>query len=371
MLLFLPLGLLPDGGQGGGRPAEAGAGQNGPEVQGTFDLATVEDLALFFAEETIRRVWISPILRLLTPGKDGWNRKEEIERIRNNPPRADENLAVYPMGDKNDLSFVFDPDTRSLSCWERLVKKHGSTGMMGLTGSEMAAALNAVSARGRDRGGADFAYDAIRDALSLRLDFRHPPENRKRFYKEVRGLVAAQVKWTQRYLDVSRPIVEGRHPPGSATALTEGFGATLVLRHFSVEPSESQHYVERYLNAWDRPHGGMEPSLVSDRAVLVDQVLHAYIHFRGARNNAQGMAAVDATFRLVSPDNGPIFADLEAPIWRGPAPPASHLQIGEKDLALTLDQDEPLGTYSLEARVCDRTTSRCVELEHPFTLRSM
>ena len=42
------------------------------------------------------------------------------------------------------------------------MKKRGSIGRPALTGPEMAAALNAVTSRERDRGGADFAYDPIR-----------------------------------------------------------------------------------------------------------------------------------------------------------------------------------------------------------------
>ena len=72
------------------------------------------------------------------------------------------------IGDRNPLSFVYEPRTRTLHCWERIVKKRGSMGRLALTGPEMAAALNGVSSREKDRGGADFAYDPVRDAVSLR-----------------------------------------------------------------------------------------------------------------------------------------------------------------------------------------------------------
>jgi hypothetical protein len=339
-------------------------------ADGTFDLATVEDLALFYAEESVRRLHIPLLLRLLVRGKDNPSQQERIEEVRSNPPRADAHGVVYPFGDKNALSFVFNSETRTLSCWERLVKKYGSTGNLALTGPEMAAALNAVSTRDRDRGGADFDYDPIRDAISLRRDYLHPPADRERFYKELNRLLATELKWEKgRYLKEAIAIAESRHPPGSATAATDGFEATLVLRHFSAQPSESKRWVERYLRAWDRPHGVRPPLLTSDRELLVDQTLHAYIHFHGARNDTQGTAAVDATFRLAAPDGTPTFADLEVPIWRAEAPPTEHLQIGVNDFSFSLDEEEATGTHRLEAEVCDTATSRCVKLAHPFVLR--
>ena len=109
-------------------------------TEGSFDLAAVEDLALFFATESMRRLRIPLLLRLVTSSKNEPTKQERIDEILADPPRADAQGVVYPFGDKNALSLVYNSDTRSMSCWERLVKKYGSTGMLGLTGPEMAAA---------------------------------------------------------------------------------------------------------------------------------------------------------------------------------------------------------------------------------------
>jgi hypothetical protein len=349
----------------------AGAPQSGSGAAGTFDIAEVEDLALFFAVESVRRLRVPLAMRLLTLGKSPLNKQEEIETIRSNPPRADTQGVVYPFGDKNALSFVYNSAARSLSCWERVVKKRGSTGNFARTGPEMAVARNTASSRERDRGGADFAYDPIRDAVSLRRDYLHPPADRDRFYKELSRLLATELKWEKgRYLEKAVAIAESLHPPGSATAAADGFQATLVLRHFSAEPAQAKHWVERYVRAWDRPPGVRPPLLVSDRELLVDQTFNAYIHFRGARDGAHGTAAVDATFRLVGADGTEIFTDLQVPIWRTEAPPSDHLQLGVNDLSFSIDEEEPTGNHRLEAQVCDTATSRCVQLAHPFVLRS-
>lgn len=368
----LVAGLL-ETGTAGGQPAEVSEPPSpapAAGVEGTFDVATVEDLALFYATESVRRVRVPLVLRLASAGKDGTSREEEIEKIRRDPPRLDDRGVVFPFGDKNPLSFALDLDRRTLSCRSRLVSKRGTVGHLGLTGPELAAALNASSSRERDRGGADFAYDPILDALSLQRVYRHPPADRDRFYEEMDGLIATRMSWAEgRYLERAEAIAEDRRPPASATAASEGFTASLVLRHFSAPPGGDQPWAERYLRAWDRPHGAPAPRLVSDGELVVDQTVHAHVHFRGAAGGERDATDVVATFRLIGPLGDEVFSDLAVPIWRGPVPPPDHLQIGVNDISFALDRDNPPGDYRLEATVCDAATGLCVELVHPFLLR--
>lgn len=343
----------------------------GTVAQNAFDVATVEELALFYAEESVRRLRVPLAYRLLSLATDDKiDKRKMIEEIRADPPRADDRGVVYPFGDKNDLSFVHHADTGTLSCWERIVKKRGQVGFVGLTGPELAAALNAKSSE-RERGGAEFAYDPIRDAFSLRRSYSRPPADRERFYQEIDRLIAARMKWAKgRYLKEVRAIAESRHPPGSASAGAEGFAATLVLRHFSAEAADHKRWVARYVRSWDRPPGVRPPYLVSDRELLVDQTMSAYVHFQGARNGPDGTAAVDATFRLIGPDGKATLEDLQVPIWRAEAQPEDHLQLGINDLSFSMDAAETPGAYRLQAEVCDVATGRCVRLAHPFALRS-
>ena len=82
----------------------------------------------------------------------GVSKKEEIEKIRRDPPKGNEKGEVFPFGDKNPLSFAYDSESRTMTAWERMIKKRGAMGLWGLTGPEAAAALNAASSR-HDRGG--------------------------------------------------------------------------------------------------------------------------------------------------------------------------------------------------------------------------
>lgn len=357
----------------GSTSAATGKPQDGNPVKGSFDEETVEDLARFFATEAIRKARIPLAYRALSLIYGPIDKKGMIAEIEKNPPRIDAQGVVYPLGDKNQLSFVLDRETRTLSCWERVVKKYGGTGMLGLTGPEMARALNASSSRTRDRGGADFAYDPVRDALSLRIEFVDPPADRNEFFKPVDRLIKAVVKLEKkRYLQLAQAASNRARPPATATATKDGFSATLVLRHFSVEPSETERWASRYLQTWNpnRQPGAMTPKLVSDRKLVIDQILHVYIHFSGASNSVGGIAAVDATYRLIGPDGGQVFERRDVPIWRDRAHPLGHVHLGATDLSFSLDGEEPTGAYRLEATVCDRGTSRCLRLEHPLELRS-
>ena len=342
----------------------------GPPIQGTFDVQAVEELALDFAVAAVRKAPIPLTARVLQLKFGRINKQEMIAEIESDPPRIDEQGVVYPFGDKNPLSFVFDSGSRSLSCWARLVKMYGWTSAFGLTGPELAAALNAATYRPRDRGGADFAYDPIRDALSLKREYLHPPTERDGFVKEVNRLLSTQRKWEKRYLKEMEPIAEKRLRPDSAEAEKEGFGAALILRHFSVEPAESDDWGKRYLETWDRPPGGWEPLLTSDRELLVDQTMHVYVHFHGAGRSDRGGSTVNATYRLLAPGGELVFEQPDVPIWRDAALPRDHVQLGAKDLSFAIDEAEPTGVYRLEANVCDTATGRCVALVHPFELRS-
>ncbi|MCB9377485.1 MAG: hypothetical protein H6511_01800 [Holophagales bacterium] len=349
----------------GGAAAAATETASEAAASGGFDLATVEELALYFAEESVRRLHVPLVLRLVM---GGGSRQEELEKIRRDPPTANADGVVYPFGDSNPLSFVHDPEARTLIVWERMIKKRGSIGLWGLTGPETAAALNAASTR-RDRGGADFAYDALGDALSFRLVYRRPPADRKRFYEEVNRVVATQLDWSEkRFLKEMNAIVEARKTPASATASAEGFGATVALRHFSATREETGRWVWRYVQAWSRPAPRQAPRMISDAAVHTEQPLHAFLLFQGAAADAAGKARVEADLRLVGPEGGVRSSTPGILVYDGEAPPVGHLQLGDCGATLELAAGEPPGAYRVEADVCDRVADRCVSLAHPIVL---
>jgi len=349
---------------GGAVDAAAGTASEAAATGG-FDLATVEELALYFAEESMRRLRVPLPLRLLMGGP---SKQEKLEEIRQNPPKADDAGVVYPFGDKNPLSFAFDRAARTLTVWERMMKKRGSIGLWGLTGPEAAAALNAASTR-RDRGGADFAYDALGDALSFRLVYRRPPADRGRFYEEVNRVVGTQLDWSEkRFLKEMNAIVDARKTPASATATRDGFRATVALRHFAAGRDDTGRWVWRYVKAWSRPAPGPAPRMLSDAEVSAEQPLHAFLHFQGAVADAAGKARVEADLRLVGPEGRVRSSTPGILVFEGEAPPVGHLQLGDRGATLELAAGEPHGRYRVEAEVCDRVANRCVSLVHLIAL---
>lgn len=339
---------------------------------GGFSLEVVENLALYFATESTRRLHIPLAMKIFMIATDEPTRQEEIDKIRANPPKANERGVVYPFGKHNPLSLTYNENRRTMTVWERFVKKRGRIGYYGLTGVELAAALNEATSREDERAGTDFAYDPVADAVSLHREYQRPPEDLDRFYEEVNGMVKAQLHWleSERFIEVAKAAVKRHAPPVTASAENDGFRASLVLRHFSVYPVLTQFYVARYVKTWNRRHGAPSPLLVSDDRVYTGQNLNGFIHFQGATSGDDGSGAVNATFRLLYPNGTPVFENHQVEIWRTPSPPADHLQLGLNNLVVPFGAGTPLGSYKLEAKVCDEVAGRCVSLTHPFELTS-
>ena len=348
-----------------GAAAAAGAAVDNPPAGARFGLAEVEALALFYAEESVRRLHLPLGARLALGGP---SKQEKIAKIRESPPKADAAGVVYPFGDSNPLSFAFDPGAGTLTVWERMIKKRGSVGLWGLTAPETATALNAAS-NARERGGADFAWDPVRDALSFRLVYRTVPTDRDRFYREVDRLLDTQRRWSDGpFLRAMTKLVEERATPPSATATIDGFRATVALRHFAAGPEDTGTWVWRYVQAWNREPPRQAPRLVSDASFRFGQPLHAFVHFADAAADPQGAARVTAVLDIFGPDGARHGEPIEIDVFHGAAPPRGFLQFGDEGATVALGDDQSPGRYDFRMRVCDRVADRCVDLVHPIEL---
>ena len=332
---------------------------------GGFDLAAVEELALFYATESMRRLRIPLVLRLISIGQDTPSRKEMIAEIEADPPKADENGVVYPFGENNDLAFVFDPGTQSMLVSYRMYKTRGEMSLWGVTAHEHAVLLNDASTE-KERGGALFSYEPLRDVLALLKRYDQAWETRKRFYKEIERLRKVHDWWFQeRFADRSNKLIAALEPPPSASAIEDGFEATLLLRHFDVHTTHSPVLVQRFLDGWQRPDGYREPRLVSHSELFEERKMYAFVLFRGATNDQNGIAFVGASFRLIAPDGSVRLDNMRPLLWNSAARPRDHRQVGMNNVSFTMTDEAP-GTYRVEAEVCEVASSRCVEVMHPF-----
>lgn len=332
-----------------------------------YDQATVEDLALYVAEESIRRLHIPLVLWILSIGHDSPTRQEMIDEIRADPPKADEKGIVYPFGEHNGMSFVYVPETHSMLVNERMMKTRGKMPYWGLTAIEHAAALNEATTE-KERGGATFVYNPYRDTLALQMVYDQPPAKRDRFYKDIKQLKKVSLKWYDgKYVDKTNEILAKHALPASATAEKDGFEATVLLRHFGAEPEKSPWSVKRFIGAWDRRVGRRAPRLTTDNELPEGRMMYAFVLFKGATENADGVAEVGASFRLIAPDGSVRLNDMNPLLWNSSAKPEDHLQLGMNNISFRM-REEPLGTYRVEADVCDVASSRCVTVTHPFEL---
>lgn len=340
------------------------------EKAAEFDITLVEQLALFYAEESIKQMSIPLALRIFSTGDNKPSKKAELKKLRNNPPKINADGVVYPLGENNPLSFIYSSQNRTMTVSERIINKRGVVGYYGLTAIELAGELNKESSRKKDRAEADFAYDSIADNLSLQRLYNSPPENKKKFYQAVDRIIKAKLKWTQkeRFLNAARAAAARNQLPESASTEIDGFKAHLILRHFSVTPDENQFYTDRYVKGWDRKPSLNSPLLVSDQKVSTNQILNGFIHFQGAVNGADGMANVVADFSLMDPNGQIIFEIPVVQIWRHQAPPQYHLQIGTNNISFSMDDESKIGQYTVEAKVCDQVSNRCSVLRHPIEL---
>lgn len=337
----------------------------------TIDLQQVEALALFYAEESVRRLNIPLAFRLVTLlSGDKVSREDELAKIRANPPHATDENVVYPFGPKNPLSLAFDADQQTMTVWERVIRYRRKIGFYGFTGPELAEALNEVSDDSA-RGGGTFGFNHLDDSVSLFRQYSTSPSDLTQFYKEVDRMVETNSRWSNssdKFVKLAKSAARRHAPVQSAVASQEGFRATLTLRHFSVSSPLIKGYIDDYARIWERPYDRPAPLLVSDRVAQAGQGLAAFIHFKGAGVNQKGLASLEANFGLIGPDGHAIFEDNIIPLWHEAGPPATHLQLGRNNMLGHLGSELKLGQYTLRANVCDLAADRCVMLATPFEL---
>lgn len=332
-----------------------------------FSKAQVEALALFVAEESIRRLRIPLVLRILDWGHDTPTRKEQISALRADPPRMDERGYVFPFGPANGMSFYYDKEQKILYLQERIMRMRGKMPNWGLTVAELVQALTANS-NSKQRAGAEFKYDATLDQLVLQKTFSQVPESAEDFYRQVNKMKRNGLVWFKgRFLKMTEAIVKQRQPPASATANAEQFEASLILRHFAVQADDTAWPLQRFKAAWNRPVGRTAPFLLSNTQLHSGQRMYAFILFRGATTDLHGVAQVGASFKLIDPHGSVRLAGQNPLLWNHAPPPTGHLQLGINQIDFTVS-DEPYGDYQVQAEVCDVAGARCVNLVHTFTL---
>jgi hypothetical protein len=122
-----------------------------------------------------------------------------------------------------------------------------------------------------------------------------------------------------------------------------------------------------FKDVWDRPFTAREPVVWTLDRALRGQPVFAFVLFSGCADEDQE-CTIDASLEIYRPDGTPVATVPDILLWRGPAPPATHLQMSEQSLEIGFDDQEPLGVFQIQCQVCERNQNRCVQLSLPLEL---
>ena len=116
---------------------------------------------------------------------------------------------------------------------------------------------------------------------------------------------------------------------------------------------------------WNSPSEGV--SIPSTRIIAKGRILSILIVFTGCAADERGNCNLVVKYKILQPD-GSISANLpfqEAWVDK-PVPPDKSLGISIGYVRLTIEENDPLGEYVVEARVVDRNSNRTLDLRSHF-----
>ena len=95
------------------------------------------------------------------------------------------------------------------------------------------------------------------------------------------------------------------------------------------------------------------------------ETLYAALMFGGCKPTVTKTCTVSAVFRI-TPPKGKAVQSGRVYIWRGAAPAAQSIQLGEQPFAIQLDKGDPLGPYRVEVDVEDHAAGLKVTQQSDF-----
>ena len=114
---------------------------------------------------------------------------------------------------------------------------------------------------------------------------------------------------------------------------------------------------------------GEEPEVATTLQVRRGHTISSLVVISRCAANADGNCDTTVDYRVVAPD-GSTYAEFSgAEVWSGkPAPPAGTLQPGVTNLDLSIEPDDALGEYRVEAAVWDRVSGIQLVVWSPLTV---
>jgi hypothetical protein len=119
-----------------------------------------------------------------------------------------------------------------------------------------------------------------------------------------------------------------------------------------------------FTQRWQHPSPGFDVPEVG--SIKKGHPLISAVIFSGCRTDQSGNCSVTGDFRAIDP-NGKTYADQKGVnIWSSPPPPAPQLELSAGGFGLSLDPPDPLGTYTVMARITDHVANKTLEVRTTF-----
>jgi hypothetical protein len=142
----------------------------------------------------------------------------------------------------------------------------------------------------------------------------------------------------------------------------KGWGKHGAMLHITNKPDE-------LFAAWNKPSRSV-PVFVTDALKRGDTVV-AVVFFTGCEADTAGLCDTNVTLQVFKPDGSPYDAAQKGELWTSkPPPPAGEVQLSRGALGIRIEPQDPLGTYSVRARLRDNVSGDEVELRTTFTVEA-
>ena len=88
----------------------------------------------------------------------------------------------------------------------------------------------------------------------------------------------------------------------------------------------------------------------------------------GCETTAAGVCDLEGVFQVFNPDGSP-YGEEEIPeFWKGKPPPGGELQLGVGGIGILIEPQDPVGVYTVRARLRDNVSGAEIELTRTFSV---
>jgi hypothetical protein len=122
---------------------------------------------------------------------------------------------------------------------------------------------------------------------------------------------------------------------------------------------------QQLFDDWEKPGRGVRISEADSAYPGVSIV--AVVFFTGCGADAKGLAQTTVHFAAFGPDGKPYGEAFDGELWIDKPPPAKRqIQLGVSTMGLVLEPEDPLGVYTVRAKIVDKVSGKKLVLEREF-----